>query len=194
MNPLAQLKKAIPVFLVALVCFGLSPVAQALLPPPPPDGGYPGQNTAEGEDALLSLTTGTDNTALGFQALYSNKVGFRNTATGANALFGSHGDGNANAINTAIWYLNNNVQICSADGPTLPSGWFLFEVGDFNGDGKPDYVLKNFPTYQTALWYLNNNVRVGSAYGPTFPSGWDVFEVGDFNGDNKPDYVLMPVN
>jgi hypothetical protein len=92
-------------------------------------------------------------------------------------LFGTHGDGNANAINTAIWYLNNNVQICSADGPTLPSGWFLFEVGDFNGDGKPDYVLKNFPTYQTALWYLNNNVRVGSAYGPTFPSGWDVFEL-----------------
>jgi hypothetical protein len=131
MNPLAQLKKAIPVFLVALVCFGLSPVAQALLPPPPPDGGYPGQNTAEGENALLSLTTGTDNIALGFQALYSNKVGFRNTATCANALFGSHGDGNANAINTAIWYLNNNVQICSADGPTLPSGWFLFEVGAF---------------------------------------------------------------
>ena len=25
---------------------------------PPPDGGYPGQNTAEGEQALLSLTTG----------------------------------------------------------------------------------------------------------------------------------------
>ena len=47
MNPLIQLRKATPVFLVALACFGLSPMAQALLPPPAPDGGYPNANTAE---------------------------------------------------------------------------------------------------------------------------------------------------
>jgi hypothetical protein len=34
--------------LFAFACFGLSPTAQALLPPPPPDGGYPNGNTAEG--------------------------------------------------------------------------------------------------------------------------------------------------
>ena len=55
MNPLIQLKKTTPAILVALACFGLSPMAQALLPPPPPDGGYPNQNTAEGDDALFSL-------------------------------------------------------------------------------------------------------------------------------------------
>ena len=42
---------------------------------PPPDGGYPNGNTAEGEDALFSLTTGTGNTALGFHALYDNSSG-----------------------------------------------------------------------------------------------------------------------
>src|ERR1700751_481876 len=36
---------------------------------PPPDGGYPGENTAEGTNALLSLTSGIDNTAVGFDAL-----------------------------------------------------------------------------------------------------------------------------
>src|SRR5437899_3816823 len=36
-----------------LACFALSPTAQAV--DPPPDGGYPGQNTAEGTDALFSL-------------------------------------------------------------------------------------------------------------------------------------------
>ena len=68
-----------------LAAFALSPPMQAQLSPPP-DGGYPGNNTAEGTDALFSLTTGTDNTAVGFNALYSNTSGDSNTATGSEAL------------------------------------------------------------------------------------------------------------
>jgi Chaperone of endosialidase len=68
-----------------LAAFALSPPAQAQLSPPP-DGGYAGNNTAEGTDALFSLTTGTDNTAIGFDALYSNTTGDSNTATGSGAL------------------------------------------------------------------------------------------------------------
>ena len=73
--------------LFALACFALSPTARAVLPAP--DGGYPGQNTAEGDDALFSLTTGVSNTAIGFDALYSNTGGFGNTAVGASALRGN---------------------------------------------------------------------------------------------------------
>src|SRR5207249_2495741 len=72
----------IPLVLAALV---LSPTAQAQLSPPP-DGGYAGDNTAEGTDALFSLTTGTENTAIGFDALFSNTTGDSNTATGSTAL------------------------------------------------------------------------------------------------------------
>ena len=68
-----------------LAWFALSPTAQAQLSPPP-DGGYPNNNTAEGTDALFSLTTGPDNTALGFDALFSNTTGDSNTATGSIAL------------------------------------------------------------------------------------------------------------
>ena len=50
-----------------LACLELSPEAQAVSPPP--DGGYPGGNTAEGQTALLSLTTGGFNTAAGFLSL-----------------------------------------------------------------------------------------------------------------------------
>jgi Chaperone of endosialidase len=84
MNLLIQVKKPTLVFLVVLACFAVSPVAQAVSPPP--DGGYPNFNTAEGTNALFSLTTGGGNTALGANALLSLTTGIDNTATGTGAL------------------------------------------------------------------------------------------------------------
>ena len=90
MNPLIQLKKAAPVFLVAVVCFGFLPKMQAVIPAP--DGGYPNANTAEGKDALLNLTSGIGNTALGQKALVANTTGSRNVGTGTwGALQQHHG-------------------------------------------------------------------------------------------------------
>jgi hypothetical protein len=106
LNPLIQLKKAIPVFLVAVTCFGLSPAAQALLPPPPPDGGYPNFNTAEGTNALFSLTTGHDNTAIGDGALRSNTTGNYNTASGSGALFYNTTGRSNNAVGSGALLYN----------------------------------------------------------------------------------------
>jgi hypothetical protein len=86
---------------------------------------------------------------------------------------------NASTRQTAIWYLNNNVFVGGAPGPTLPAGWALVAIADFNGDGHPDYVLEAASTGQTAIWYLNNNVFVHGAYGPALPApaAWTLFEV-----------------
>ena len=56
MNLLIQLKKATPVFLVALACFGLLPTTQAVVPAP--DGGYPGGQHGGRAKRPLSLTSG----------------------------------------------------------------------------------------------------------------------------------------
>jgi trimeric autotransporter adhesin len=86
MNPVIQFKRSTPLSLfgLALFCFAPAPLAQAVVPVP--DGGYPGGNTAEGQSALLSLTTGTYNTAVGLFALLSNTSSGLNTAVGAGAL------------------------------------------------------------------------------------------------------------
>ena len=88
------MKITIPQFLIALliVCFGLLPKAQAVIPAP--DGGYPGGNTAEGENAFLSLTTGGFNTAVGFLSLRAITTGSFNTAIGAGTLLVNTADEN----------------------------------------------------------------------------------------------------
>ena len=62
--------KTIPPFLITLtlLCSGLLPRAQTVVPPP--DGGYPGFTTAEGNSALQNLTTGVGNTAAGWHSLF----------------------------------------------------------------------------------------------------------------------------
>src|SRR5947207_1329130 len=69
---------------LVLAWFALSPTARAVLPAP--DGGYPNNNTAEGFNALFSLTTGYNNTANGANALSNNTTGYGNTANGFIAL------------------------------------------------------------------------------------------------------------
>jgi len=92
MHPLIQCKTTILSLFIAgvLACFGLLPKARAVVPPP--DGGYPGFNTAEGQNALFSLTTGVGNAAVGWYSLFSNTDGSFNTALGAGTLLFNVGD------------------------------------------------------------------------------------------------------
>jgi hypothetical protein len=66
---------------LAAACLALLQRANAVSPAP--DGGYPGGNTAEGQNSLLSLTTGAYNAAIGYGSLQSNAAGSFNTAAGA---------------------------------------------------------------------------------------------------------------
>src|SRR5262249_53602854 len=79
------LKRAFVTLVLALACFGFAQTSRAVSPAP--DGGYPGSNTAEGDFALLNLTSGVYNTAIGTEALLFNTTGTQNTGVGAFALF-----------------------------------------------------------------------------------------------------------
>jgi uncharacterized coiled-coil protein SlyX len=85
---------------------------------PPPDGGYPGQNTAEGDSALFNLDTsqGTANTAIGFQALFSNTTGGDNTASGYQALFSNTSGNNNTATGWIALFSNTTGALNTANG------------------------------------------------------------------------------
>src|SRR5262249_47994744 len=88
-NTLATLTTIFSVF--ACLWLGqLAPKAFGVVPPP--DGGYPNFNTAAGQKALFSLTSGQWNTALGGFTLWKNTDGSFNTAVGTAALLLNVGD------------------------------------------------------------------------------------------------------
>jgi len=85
--------EARPILIILLLtCLASGPKTQAVSPAP--DGGYPGGNTAEGQSALFSRTTGGFNTAVGLLSLRSLTTGSFNTGVGAGTLLANTADEN----------------------------------------------------------------------------------------------------
>jgi len=134
MKPLILLKTTTSPFLASLliVCFALLPRAQAVVPAP--DGGYPGGNTAEGTNALFSLTSGVWNTALGFEALNNDVAGKLNTATGFRALFSDTSGSNNTAAGVYALYGNTTGGFNTAIGTNALSNNTSGSSNTANGD------------------------------------------------------------
>src|SRR5437870_6961316 len=93
------LMATLPVF----ACLALLPGARAVSPAP--DGCFPNFTTAEGCDALNSLTIGAGNTGLGWRSLFLDSTGSFNTGVGAGALILNNGSSNT-AVGAAALLLN----------------------------------------------------------------------------------------
>jgi len=135
---------------------------------PPPDGGYPGNNTAEGQNALLSLTTGVNNTAVGWFSLKSNRNGQLNTAVGAGTLFTMGHASRNTAVGGAALFSDT-----SGEGNTAVGALALWSntTGDLNtaiGDNALFSNTVGFQNTAVGAWALpsnttgNANVAIGS--------------------------------
>ena len=109
--------------LSALVCLGLCQQVQSATDTPDPGGSLPTSNTADGQGALNSLTTGLYNSAFGFLSVLSLSDGNfdtgvgagallvdnggQNTAVGAGALFSNTTAGNNTAVGTFAMFTNS---------------------------------------------------------------------------------------
>jgi Chaperone of endosialidase len=194
-----------PTFLlvVALACFTPSQPARAV--DPPPDGGYANQNTAEGTDALFSLTGGINNTAMGFDALYGNTTGNANTAIGSAAL-SNNIDGYQNTatgsfalqFNTSGWnntatgnqsLLNN----ATGDDNTANGAFALFRnTGGFKNTANGSVALfdNTMGSNNTAIGFNalgenasgSNNIAVGATAGVNLTAGSNNIYIGNIGG------------
>jgi len=140
---------------LALAWLALSQTAQGVVPAP--DGAYPDYNTAEGQSALFSLTTGIWNTAIGAFSLSSDTTGSVNTALGLNALrFNATG-----AYNTAVGsgaLFSNNSSFNTAVGTFA---LYFNTTGSGNtANGLQSLVLNKTGSFNTADGFnaLDNNV------------------------------------
>ena len=119
-----------------LACFALLPKAEAVIPAP--DGGYPGFNTAEGQNSLLSLTTGSANTAVGWLSLRTLTAGSFNTAIGAGTLLSNTGDANT-ATGAAALLFNTTGERNTATGTAT----LLNNTTGFNNTANGYQALQN---------------------------------------------------
>src|SRR2546430_756407 len=163
--------------LFAFACFALSQNAQAVVPPP--DGGYARGNTAEGTQALFSLTTGFENTASGQGALNSNTTGSGSTATGFQALL-SNTTGSGTAIGSQALLSNTvgtrNVAVGAAALDSLTSGEMNTAVGNVSLE---QGVSVNFNTAlgRHALGRTQGDQNTGLG----FFAGWNLSDDGTNN-------------
>jgi hypothetical protein len=165
---------AFPLIGVAFVCFGVLPISHAITPAP--DGGYPGNTTAEGTDALFSLAGGLGNTAIGFDALYNDTIGFSNTAIGTNALRSNTIAGSNTAVGDAALLSNTTGQVNTAIGRdslrsnttanyNTTTGWaslYYNTVGELNTADGALALLFNTG---------NNNIGLGQYAGGNLTTG-----------------------
>jgi hypothetical protein len=74
--------------------------------PAAPEAALPGFNTADGDHALFSLTSGSANAAVGWYSLFSDADGSFNTATGAGSLLSNMSGNNNTAVGAAALLFN----------------------------------------------------------------------------------------
>jgi hypothetical protein len=171
--------------LIPIVCFGLLLNAQAVVPPP--DGGYPGGNTAEGQAALLSLTTGGFNTAVGLFSLRSDTTGGLNTALGAGTLLANTSSENT-ATGAGTLLSNSTGSSNTGNGAfalfSNSTGNFNTAVGDralFNNTGDDNTAIGSGALFQNTTGL--GNIALGVNAGFAVTTAGNVISIGIAGGN-----------
>ena len=119
-------------------------------------------------------------------------------------------DGSCLPATNFTWQVGAANGSFSQSPQNLPNGWNFFSTapcqlplvtGDFNGDGKTDYLLIDCTGNPNQYVFMANGDGTFTGLTQTLPNGWRFnftsgctappLVVGDFNGDGKTDYLLI---
>ena len=180
---------------------------------PPPDGGYPGFTTAEGQNALKHLTTGFGNSAFGWYSLFSNTSASYNTGLGAGTLALNIGEANT-ASGVAALILNTGgtrntangagaMVFNSAGNDNTGVGYFTLynnDTGDSNSAVGSDTLLSNVSgdcNVAVGLSALvmnttgDNNIAVGCEAGSEATTGSNNIYIGNVGVAGESDTIRI---
>jgi len=98
---------------------------------------------------------------------------------------------NSSGGKNAVWYMKGATKIGYADVPAVTDlNWKIVGTGDFNGDGWPDILWRNYVSGYNAVWYMKGASYLGAAYlSAVTDLNWQIVGTRDFNGDGWPDIL-----
>ncbi len=184
--------------LSALVCFGLCQQVQSVTDTPDP-GSLPTSNTADGQGALGSLTTGLYNSAFGFLSVLSLSDanfdtgvgagallvdnGGQNTAIGAGALFSTTTGANNDAVGAFALFNNVEGDFNNAFGHSALQNNLGFQNNAMGDEAMINNTTGNFNTAigDDALHACtegNSNVAIGDEAGNNLTTGASNIYIG----------------
>lgn len=104
---------------------------------------------------------------------------------------------NSNAPNGGVPYNVNNPDYSGS----WPSSWEKYYIGDFDGDGKDDFMVTadcSLPFWNPGPWQGYKIYTAANNFGQyatgSFPNCGERINIGDFNGDGKDDYLVSADN
>jgi hypothetical protein len=124
-------------------------------------------------------------TMAGYQPVVAEQMGFFVSA------------GNARGVST-VTSVRERSNVVLVNLPVNDTGTFTFPTTwpsmDFNGDGMPDLVWRNYHTGANSLWTMSGITKIGTTPLPAVPdANYQLVASADFNGDTVPDLVWRNV-
>ncbi|MBL1175027.1 CARDB domain-containing protein [Pantanalinema sp. GBBB05] len=131
---------------------------------------FPGSGSA-GTDYSLSTSAYTGSRQL--------ELFWRDSSSGANGLWHMGG-------------INNTTIASISPVNAVATNWQIDAIADFNQDGTPDFVWRDYATGNNSIWFMGgstNDTLQSIASLAAMSTNWRLEGVADFNGDNRPDLV-----
>ncbi len=153
--------------------------------------GWTGDITSSSNPLTITVTTNLSITPLFSQI---SNGGGGGTGGGGGGTGGGSSSGTlfwqSASGSIAAWTMNRGILLEShslAGGRSIPAGFRIFGIADFDGDGSMDFATQHTDGH-ISIWFLNSGterlVRATS-------SNWQAIGIGDFNSDRHPDILFQ---
>ena len=119
------------------------------------------------QNAVGGQTPSTDWDVVGTGDFYGS--GFNNCILWSNMSTGQF----------VIWQMNGGT-VAQSSALSVPSGFAVVGLGDFNKHGTTDILWRSQATGSTVIWEMSGGAILQSELGMTVPSNWSVIATGDF--------------